>query len=172
MRPEAGSYTVEARGVRYQELVAPFYLRNFKVTGRLSGRGELTLDGAFPAGARGSLEAELTEGTVRNLFVQGMVLPDFAFDTVRLRGRLEGALFTVEELSLKSEIFDGTLQGTCRVDPRDLRESSLDLTARLTPRPGDPVNLRGVASFLGKEADAGGAYVFALAGTLRRPRVE
>jgi type II secretion system protein N len=169
----AGAYRLTVDGVDVREILAPFYLRNFKLTGALTGEADLELnDMDNLATATGNLDAALRDGEVRNIFVRGLDLPDFAFKVIRSKGTLENENLQVQECHIDSEILLAEIEGEIRLNTRDLRDSQLNLKANLRPQRGDPANLHSVAALFGKTLDAEGYYPFRLFGTFRQPEVQ
>lgn len=173
VRREAGTYQLQVKDLRYEEIVAPFYLRDFKISGSLTGTLDLHVQGRdYAADWTGTLRAALNQGKIRNLFIKDMPLPDFAFEEIEVKADLAKGNLHLEGCRVKSEVFFGEIRGEIALDSRDIRDSRLNLSARLKPAPEDPVNLHGVATFFNKAPDAEGYYPFRLQGTFRFPELE
>ena len=173
VRPELGSYHLNVNDIRYEEVVEPFYLRNFKITGRLTGQAEARFQGEDPiANGTGAIHASLAQGNVRNIFVQGMELPNFDFQTIEADGKLSNGKIHLERCNIDSEVLLAEIIGEIELNTKDILESKLQLKARLKPMEEDPINLHGVAMFFNKELDSEGYYPFQLIGTFRYPILE
>ncbi len=169
----AGAYRLQVDGVDVREILAPFYLRNFKLTGALTGEADLALsDLKDLVAASGKMDATLHDGEVRNIYVRGLDLPDFAFKVIRANGLLDSGTLQLRECHIDSEVLLADMDGEIRLNPRDLRDSQLNMKARLRPQPGDPANLHSVAALFGKIPDVEGYYPFRLFGTFRQPEVQ
>jgi type II secretion system protein N len=172
VEPGPGSYRLKVEEVKYEEIVAPLYLRNFKISGRLTGEVDLDLEAPHYLGSgNGSLQAVLRQGRIGNLFIEGMDLPDFDFQEIRVEARLEQGKLRLESFTIESEILLGEIRGEIELHSRDLRESRLGLDARFKPAENDPVNLHGVAAFFNKTLDEEGYNPFRLQGSFRYPEL-
>jgi len=173
VQPDLGSYRFQVEDVRYEEIIAPFYLRNFKISGRLTGEADFQSHGKdVMTSATGNLHAALTQGKVRNLYIKGMDLPDFDFQSIQARASLAEGKLVIEDCQIRSDILEAEIKGELELNARDFRDSSLHLTARLKPMEEDPINLHGVASFFNKVLDSQGYYPFTLQGTFRYPELQ
>ncbi len=169
----AGDYQLKVDGVDVRQILAPFYLRNFKLSGALTGDANLSvIDMNDLDTATGNMDATLREGQVRNIFVRGLDLPDFAYQLIRAKGTLENGTLQVRECHIDSEVLQAEIEGEIRLNSADLRDSQLNMTARLKPPRRDPANLHSVAALFGKSPDGDGYYPFRLFGTFRQPQVE
>ncbi len=170
--PGSGNYRFKVRGVRIEDVLSPFYLRNFKLRGMLDGDADWHLtERGDGYGAGGSLSLLLRNGAVRNILIRGLDLPDFSFKKIQVISRLSAGTLHVEICRVDSEIFLAEISGDIRISVRDIRDSELALSARLKSRPGDPINLHGVAAFFGKKLDPDGYYPFRFSGTIRFPEI-
>jgi len=148
-------------------------MRNFKMNGRLTGRADVQLIGKeYLAKGTGTLLATLSQGMVRNILVQGMELPDFAFESIKVEAKLADGKLKLQSAHLDSEVLWAEFNGEVELNAGDLRDSLLTLSARLKPVENDPINLHGVASFYNKTLDPEGYYPFQLRGTFRLPELQ
>jgi type II secretion system protein N len=173
IQPEMGTYHLQIRDIQIEEIFSLFYMRNFKVNGSLTGQADVQLVGKeYLAKGTGTLLATLSQGMVRNILVQGMELPDFAFESIEVEAKLEDGKLKLKSAHLDSEILWAEFDGEVELNSNDLRDSSLILSARLKPVENDPINLHGVASFYNKTLDPEGYYPFQLRGTFRLPKLQ
>lgn len=168
----AGKYLLQVREVRVEDVLAPFYLRDFKIDGSLTGEGDIAVpEGAGYLRAEGKIAASLQQGSVRNILIHGFNLPDFAFQTIDTEAELCDGVLQIRKCHIVSEIFLAEIEGEVRLDVGDVRESRLNLTAQLKAQTGDPINLKGVARFFNKSIDSQGYYSFRIQGTFRNPEL-
>jgi type II secretion system protein N len=172
VRSESGDYHLNVRKVRVEEMLAPYYLRDFKIEGNLTGEADFRVPRRENfLKAVGQTKVTLTQGRVRNILIRGLDLPDFDFQSFDAEAKLADGIMKVAKCSLVSDIFLAEIHGEVLLDPTDVRESHLNLTARLKPKSGDPINLKGVAQFFNKSLDREGYYIFQLRGTFRYPEL-
>ncbi len=173
IQPEKGAYHLQIKDVRIEEIFSLFYMRNFKIKGSLTGQVDVQLMGKdYITQGTGTLLATLSQGTIRNILVQGMELPDFAFESIKVEAKLADGKLKLQSVRLDSEILWAEFEGEVELNAKDLRNSNLTLTARLKPVENDPINLHGVATFYNKTLDPEGYYPFQLRGTFRFPELQ
>jgi type II secretion system protein N len=173
IQPEIGTYHLQIKDIRIEEILSLFYMRNFKMNGRLTGQADVQLIGKeYLAKGTGTLLATLSQGMVRNILVQGMELPDFAFESIKVEAKLAEGKLKLQSAQLDSEVLWAEFNGEVELNAGDLRDSLLTLSARLKPVENDPINLHGVASFYNKTLDPEGYYPFQLRGTFRLPELQ
>jgi type II secretion system protein N len=171
-QPAAGDYVLQLKDVRIEEVISQFYLRNFKLSGAVTGDADLHLKGPEDfASATGKVAAALREGMVRNIVIKGLDMPDFAFKEIETESVLENGTLQVESFRIDSEIMLAEIEGEVRLTPADVRDSQLNLNARLKPRENDPMNLHSVAALFDKRLDSEGYYPFKIRGTFRYPEL-
>ncbi len=172
IQPVTGDYELRLKNVRIQELISQFYLRNFKLSGAITGEADVHLEGAEAfSSATGKLQATLSDGQVRNIVIQGLDIPDFAFDKMDAAGILQNGTLQLRHFKVDSDILLGEMEGEIRITPQDIRDSQLNLNARLKPKENDPMNLHTVATLFDKIADRDGYYPFKITGTFRFPQL-
>jgi len=168
----AGAYHLQVREVRIEDVLAPFYLRNFRIHGSLTGEGDVEVPPeAGYTRAVGKVVVSLQQGSVRNILIHGLDLPDFDFQTIETVADLGDGILMVRKCHIVSEVLLAEIDGEIRLDARDVRESRLNLTAHLKAQAGDPINLKGVAQFFNKSLDSNGYYAFRIQGTFRNPEL-
>lgn len=173
VKPESGRYHLQLKDLRVEEVLEPIYMRNFKIRGMLTGEAEVQFQGKdYYTSGTGMLVAALSHGRVRNILVKGITLPDFDYQTMQADVKLEGGKLRVENFLLESDILAAKIQGEIIINPENLRDSSLNLSARLRPMENDPVNLHGVAAFYERTLDREGYYPFELRGTFGFPELQ
>jgi len=168
----AGMYLLKIQEIRIEDVLAPFYLRDFKIDGTLSGEGHIEVPKeAGYIQATGKIVASLQDGSIRNILIHGLDLPDFDFQTIEAEVDLGDGILKVVKCHIVSAVFLAEIDGEVRLDARDVRKSRLNLTAHLKAQADDPINLKGVAQFFNKSLDADGYYPFQLHGTFRNPEL-
>ncbi|NOY52271.1 MAG: type II secretion system protein GspN [Deltaproteobacteria bacterium] len=168
----AGKYFLQVAQLRIEDVLSPFYLRDFKIDGRLSGEGTIRVpeEGRYLK-ATGKITASLKNGSVRNILIQGLDLPDFNFQAIEVKTDLREGVLRIRKCHVASDILLAEIDGEVRLDARDIRESPLNLTAHLKAQADDPINLKGVARFFHKTPDSKGYYSFRIQGTFRNPQL-
>lgn len=173
VKPESGRYHLQVKDLRVEEVLEPIYMRNFKIRGILTGEAEFQLQGRdYYTSGTGMFVAALKQGRVRNILVKGITLPDFDYQTMQADVKLQGGKLRVENFLLESDILVAKIQGEIIINPENLRDSSLNLSARLKPMENDPVNLHGVAAYFNRTLDREGYYPFELRGTFGFPALQ
>ncbi|PIS36242.1 MAG: type II secretion system protein GspN [Nitrospirae bacterium CG08_land_8_20_14_0_20_52_24] len=173
VRPESGRYLLQVKDIRIAEALAPLYLRNFKVSGKLTGQADVQFHGLndYLSGP-GTFVAALSQGRVRNILIKGLNLPDFDFHIMQIDAKLTDGKLRIENLLVESDILAAKIRGEIILNPQDLFESGLHLSARLKPMADDPINLHGVAAYSDRTLDQEGYYPFELKGTFRYPELQ
>ena len=169
---ETVDLTLSWKNIALAKLPVEARLPGAKLQGKLNGEMDLRMriqaNRLVPGD--GTLTARLTEGSAKNLQVQGIALPSLEGITGQGEVTLAQNRATVDTLTLKADLLTFGLEG------------KMDIARRLI---ASPLNLKGkiklsgtlasqyqamLAGFLRKQ-DKDGFYVFSIRGTLGSPRL-
>lgn len=169
---ETVDLTLNWKNIALAELPVETRLPGAKLQGKLNGEMDLRMriQGNRVIPGDGTLTARLTEGSAKNLQVQGIALPDLEEISGQGEVTLAQNRATVDTLTLKADLLTFGLEG------------KMDIAGSLI---ASPLNLKGkiklsgalasqyqamLAGFLRKQ-DKDGFYIFSIRGTLGSPRL-
>lgn len=162
-----GGWTVQARGVRLEDI--PFFtnVAEAKVRGELRVNGKLVPQ---KGGGEGELILEVKAAEVAGVKIGAMPLPDAAYREVRGALKIEKGRAVVKSFTLNGDGIYVRLSGET-VLGKPIGASPLNLTMEMMPKPAFLERQKFVFLLLMKYQSSPGAFSIPIRGTLGRPSI-
>jgi type II secretion system protein N len=168
---DAVDLSLDWKNIALDQLPIQSKLPEAKLTGEINGAMDLRLrvQGNRLVPGEGTFTARLTEGSAKNVQVQGFPLPALEGLTGQGDLNLGQNRVTLESVSLNADVLAVSLEG--KVDlSRRLASSPLNLKGRIKLSGSLASQYQSMLSGLLRKQDKEGFSVFSIRGTLNNPR--